>query len=53
VVLGPAYRLQPTLSTMGQYASTTALTCGPGYSTVTGIGSRGPAFFSSFGSRPK
>lgn len=52
VVFGPAYRTRPTLSVMGQCASTKALTCGPGYSTVTGIGSPGPAFFSSFGSRP-
>lgn len=53
VVFGPAYRVRPTLSTMGQCASTRSLTCGPGYSTVTGIGSPGPAFFSSFGSRPR
>jgi hypothetical protein len=25
----------------------------PGYNVITGLGSRGPAFFRSFGSRPK
>ena len=52
-VYGPAYDQGPTLSTMGQCASTKHLACGPGYDTVSGIGSPGPAFFSSFGSRPK
>lgn len=52
-MFGPAYQLRPTLSTMGQYASTRALTCDAGYDTVAGLGSPGPAFFSSFGSRPK
>jgi len=52
-VFGPAYRTPPTLSVMGQCASTKHLACGPGYDTVSGIGSPGPRFFSSFGSRPK
>ena len=52
-VYGPAYGQAPTLSTMGQCSSTIALSCGPGYDTVSGIGSPGPAFFSSFGSHPK
>jgi subtilase family serine protease len=43
----------PYLSTMGQCASTPAhQTCGAGYDTTSGIGSPGPLFFSSFGSRP-
>jgi subtilase family serine protease len=43
----------PFLSTMGLCATTPAhLTCGPGYDTTSGIGSPGPAFFSSFGSHP-
>jgi subtilase family serine protease len=41
-----------TLVTMGQCRSTHHLRCGPGYNTVGGLGSPGPAFFSSFGSRP-
>jgi subtilase family serine protease len=49
-VYGPAYDQAPALSTMGQCASTKALACGPGYDTVSGIGSPGPKFFSSFGS---
>ena len=54
VVYGPAYgQNPPSLSTMGQCASTKALTCGPGYDTVSGLGSPGPRFFSSFGSRPR
>jgi subtilase family serine protease len=52
-VYGPAYGQAPTLSTMGQCSSTTALNCGPGYDTVTGIGSPGPAFFRSFGSHTR
>jgi subtilase family serine protease len=52
-VYGPAYGQAPTLSTMGQCSSTIALSCGPGYDTVSGIGSPGPAFFRSFGSHPK
>jgi subtilase family serine protease len=52
-VYGPAYGQSPTLSTMGQCSSTTALRCGPGYDTVSGIGSPGPAFFRSFGSHPR
>jgi subtilase family serine protease len=53
VVFGPAYQQAPRLSTMGQCASTRALTCVPGYDTTTGIGTPGPAFFSSFGSHPR
>jgi hypothetical protein len=53
VVFGPSYHLPPVLSTMGQCASIKGVTCSPGYSTVAGIGSPGPAFFRSFGSRPK
>jgi subtilase family serine protease len=41
------------LSTMGQCGAHKTLTCGPGYDMVTGLGSPGPAFFRSFGSRPK
>jgi subtilase family serine protease len=41
------------LSTMGQCGARKTLTCGPGYDMVTGLGSPGPAFFRSFGSRPK
>lgn len=52
-VYGPAYQMAPTLATMGQCSSTKALTCGPGYDTVSGLGSPGPAFFRSFGSRPE
>lgn len=43
----------PTLSTMGQCGTHKTLRCGPGYDMVTGLGSPGPAFFSSFGSRPR
>jgi hypothetical protein len=50
VVYGPVGH--PILSAMGQCRSTKALTCGPGYDTVSGIGSPGPAFFRSFGSGP-
>jgi subtilase family serine protease len=53
VVFGPAYKQHPTLSTMGQCASTHHLYCAPGFDTVTGIGTPGPAFFNSFGSHPK
>jgi subtilase family serine protease len=52
-VYGPAYGQGPTLSTMGQCADTHHLYCTPGYDTVAGIGTPGPAFFSSFGSHPK
>ncbi len=50
--VGPTYDV---LSTMGQCATKTAkaMSCGPGYDMVTGLGSPGPAFFRSFGSRPK
>lgn len=43
----------PTLDTMGQCGARKTLPCGSGYDLVTGLGSPGPAFFSSFGSRPK
>jgi subtilase family serine protease len=49
-VYGPAYQSPPSLSTMGQCSSTSHLACGAGYDTVSGIGSPGPDFFSSFGS---
>ncbi len=53
-VYGPAYGQPPTLSTMGQCSSAKhTLACGPGYDTVTGIGSPGRRFFSSFGSHAK
>jgi subtilase family serine protease len=52
-IYGPAYGQGPTLSTMGQCSSTRHLYCTPGYDTVSGIGTPGPAFFSSFGSHPK
>jgi subtilase family serine protease len=52
-VFGPAYQQAPTLSTMGQCSDTVALTCGPGYDTVSGLGTPGPSFFSSFGSHEK
>ena len=52
-VFGRIYRLPPTLSTMGQCLATKHLACGPGYDTVTGLGSPGPAFFRSFGSKPR
>jgi subtilase family serine protease len=41
------------LLTMGQCGTHKTLSCGPGYDKVTGLGSPGPAFFRSFGSRPK
>jgi subtilase family serine protease len=41
------------LSTMGQCGAHKTLPCGPGYDRVTGLGSPGPAFFRSFGSRPR
>lgn len=41
------------LSTMGQCGAHKTLPCGVGYDMVTGLGSPGPAFFRSFGSRPK
>jgi subtilase family serine protease len=41
------------LSTMGQCGADKTLPCGAGYDMVTGLGSPGPAFFRSFGSRPK
>jgi subtilase family serine protease len=41
------------LSTLGQCGAGKTLPCGPGYDMVTGLGSPGPAFFRSFGSRPK
>jgi subtilase family serine protease len=46
-VLGPP---PAQLVTMGQCASE-HVACGPGYNMVSGIGSPGPAFFSSFGRR--
>jgi subtilase family serine protease len=49
-VLGPVS--QAELVTMGECASEHAA-CGRGYDMVTGIGSPGPAFFDSFGSRWK
>jgi subtilase family serine protease len=48
-VLGPP---PAELVTMGQCASE-HVACGPGYNMVSGIGTPGPAFFSSFGSYPK
>jgi subtilase family serine protease len=53
VIYGPAYDKPPTLSTMGQCGIHKTLPCGPGYDMVTGLGSPGPAFFRSFGSRPR
>jgi subtilase family serine protease len=53
VIYGPAYGKPPTLSTMGQCGIHKTLPCGPGYDMVTGLGSPGPAFFRSFGSRPR
>jgi hypothetical protein len=38
---------------MGQCGDTRHLACGAGFDTVSGLGSPGPAFFSSFGSRPR
>jgi subtilase family serine protease len=51
-VFGPARGRAPTLSTMGQCASPLHQTCVPGWDDVTGLGTPGPAFFRSFGSRP-
>lgn len=60
VVYGPGHltipagaQQVPTLDTMGQCGARKTLPCGSGYDLVTGLGSPGPAFFSSFGSRPK
>jgi subtilase family serine protease len=52
VIYGRDYGKPPTLSTMGQCGLHKTLRCGAGYNMVTGLGSPGPAFFSSFGSRP-
>jgi subtilase family serine protease len=52
-VFGPAYHVRPTLSTMGQCSATKHLACGPGYDTVSGLGTPGPAFFRSFWSKPR
>lgn len=52
-VFGRIYHQPPTLSTMGQCSATRHLACGPGYDTVSGLGSPGPAFFRSFGSKPR
>ena len=52
-VFGPAYNQRPTLSTMGQCSATRHLACGPGFDTVSGLGTPGPAFFRSFGSKPR
>jgi subtilase family serine protease len=52
-VFGPAYHLRPALSTMGQCSVLLHLACGPGYDTVSGLGTPGPAFFRSFGSKPR
>jgi hypothetical protein len=43
----------PVLDTMGQCGARKTLPCGAGYDLVTGLGSPGPAFFGSFGSRPR
>jgi subtilase family serine protease len=48
-VLGPP---PAELVTMGQCA-TEHVACGPGYNMVSGLGTPGPAFFSSFGSHPR
>ena len=52
-VFGIGYGQPPTLSVMGQCGDTHHLACGVGYDTVSGLGSPGPAFFRSFGSKPK
>jgi subtilase family serine protease len=52
-VFGIGYGQPPTLSVMGQCGDTRHLACGVGYDTVSGLGSPGPAFFRSFGSKPK
>jgi subtilase family serine protease len=58
VIYGPYHyeilsgrEMPPTLSTMGLCGRDRTLRCGPGYDMVTGLGSPGPAFFRSFGSR--
>jgi hypothetical protein len=48
-VLQSEFQTVLVLSTMGQCASVKPLTCGPGYSNTTGLGSPGPSFFTSFG----
>jgi hypothetical protein len=60
VVYGPSHLTIPTgavqaatLHTTGQCGVGKTLHCGVGYDLVTGLGSPGPAFFTSFGSRPK
>ena len=52
-VFGIGYHQPPALSVMGQCSSTRHLACGVGYDTVSGLGSPGRAFFTSFGSHPK
>lgn len=52
-VFGIGYRQPPQLSVMGQCGDTRHLACGVGYDTVSGLGSPGPAFFKSFGSKPR
>ncbi len=52
-VFGIGYQEPPQLSVMGQCGDTHHLACGAGYDTVSGLGSPGPAFFKSFGSKPK
>jgi hypothetical protein len=52
-VFGIGYHQPPTLSVMGQCGDTHHLACGVGYDTVSGLGSPGPAFFKSFGSKPR
>ena len=52
-VFGIGYGQPPTLSVMGQCGDTRHLACGVGYDTVSGLGSPGRAFFTSFGSHPK
>ena len=60
VIYGPGHLETPTgaqeppaLDTMGQCGAHKTLPCGSGYDLVTGLGSPGPAFFRSFGSRPR
>jgi subtilase family serine protease len=52
-VFGIGYHQPPRLSVMGQCGDTHHLACGAGFDTVSGLGSPGPAFFSSFGSKPR
>jgi subtilase family serine protease len=52
-VFGIGYHIPPTLSVMGQCGDTHHLACGVGFDTVSGLGTPGPAFFRSFGSKPK